>query len=153
VAPLREQQLSGLLRDYDLSKQEYTALLNKQLQAELAGNLEEGGGGVQFRLVDPPTLPAGPNSPKRIPICLGGAAAGVALGLGLAFLLHFLDGSLKSEKSAKQRFALPIVLGIPPMRTAAEERQLIWRRRFEWLTGCAMTLAVIVAEVYVLRRS
>jgi polysaccharide chain length determinant protein (PEP-CTERM system associated) len=153
MAPLREQQLSGLLRDYDLSKQEYTALLNRQLQAELAGNLEERGEGVQFRLVDPPTLPLGPNSPPRIPICLGGAAAGVLLGLGLAFLLHFLDGSLKSEKSAKQRFALPIVLGIPPMRTVAEERRLIWRRRFEWVTACAMTLAVVVAEVYVLRQS
>ena len=150
LAPLREQQLSGLMRDYDLSKQEYTALLNRQLQAELASNLEERGEGVQFRLVDPPTFPLGPNSPPRIPICLGGAAGGVLLGLGLAFLLHFLDSSLKSEKSAKKRFPLPIVLGIPPIQTAAEERHLILRGRFEWLTGCAMTLAVLVAEVYVL---
>jgi polysaccharide chain length determinant protein (PEP-CTERM system associated) len=153
LAPLREQQLSGLMRDYDLSKQEYTTLLNRQLQAELASNMEERGEGVQFRLVDPPTLPLSPNSPPRIPICLGGAAGGVLLGLGLAFLMHFLDSSLKSEKSAKQRFALPIVLGIPPMHTVAEERHLIWRRRFEWVTGCAMALAVIVAEVYVLRQS
>lgn len=152
LAPLREQQLSGLLRDYDLSKQEYTALLNRQLQAELASNLEERGEGVQFRLVDPPTLPLTPAGPQRIPICLGGAAGGVLLGLGVAFLLHFLSGSLRSEKAAKLLFPLPIVLGIPPMRTEAEERRLRWGKRVEWLAGCAMTLAVIAAEVYVLHR-
>lgn len=152
AAPLREQQLAALLRDYDLTKQEYASLLNRQLQSQLAGNLEESGEGVQFRLIDPPTLPAVPNSPPRRKIGLGGLAGGFALGLGLAFLLHILDGSLHSEKATKQRFALPIVLGIPVMRTEAEERRRTWVRRFEWVTGCVMTLAVLAAEVYVLRK-
>lgn len=152
AAPVREQQLAALLRDYDLTKQEYASLLNRQLQSQLAGNLEERGEGVQFRLIEPPSLPAAPNSPPRRKIGLGGLAGGVALGLGLAFLLHILDGSLHTEKSTKQRFALPIVLGIPVMRTEAEERRRTWARRFEWVTGCAMTLAVFAAEVYVLRK-
>jgi capsular polysaccharide biosynthesis protein len=152
AAPLREQQLAALSRDYDLTKQEYASLLNRQLQSQLAGNLEERGEGVQFRLIDPPTLPAVPNSPPRRKIGLGGLAGGLALGFGLAFLLHILDGSLHTEKSTKQRFALPIVLGIPVMRTEAEERRRTWVRRFEWLTGCVITLVVLAAEVYVLRR-
>lgn len=151
-APLREQQLAALMRDYDLFKQEYTSLLNKQLQSAHASNLEERGGGVQFRLVDPPTLPLAPSSPPRIPICLGGAAGGLLVGLGLAFVSHLFDGTLGSEKSVKRRFALPIVVGVPTMLTPAEDRQKMWRRRVEWLVASAMTLAVVGAEVFVLRQ-
>ena len=93
LTPVRDQELSGILRDYDLFKQQYTDLLNKQLQSQLATSLEESRGGVQFRLVDPPSLPVLPSSPKRMKISLGGAAAGLFLGIALAFLIESRDRS------------------------------------------------------------
>ena len=58
LTPVREQQLAGILRDYDTYNKDYTDLQNKQLQSQLAVSLEERQEGQQFRLVDPPTLPA-----------------------------------------------------------------------------------------------
>src|SRR5579872_397544 len=51
LTPVREQQLTAMLRDYDSLKQNYTDLLNKELQSQLASNLEKRQEGQQFRLV------------------------------------------------------------------------------------------------------
>ncbi len=40
LTPVREQQLSEILRDYDLFKQDYTNLLNKKLQSQLTASME-----------------------------------------------------------------------------------------------------------------
>ena len=122
LTPVREQQLSEILRDYDTYNKEYTDLQNKQLQSQLAVSLEERQEGQQFRLVDPPTLPIAPSSPKRLKISLGGAAAGIFLGLALAFLMDTRNPSFHVEKELRRSFSIPIVLGIPLLLTPAEER-------------------------------
>ncbi len=55
--PIREQQLADLTRDYDQSKANYDSLLKKQMQSQLATNLEKRQQGEQFRIIDPPSLP------------------------------------------------------------------------------------------------
>jgi len=151
LSPVREQQLSGILRDYDSYRKDYTDLLNSQLQSQLTVNLEESQQGQQFRLVDPPTLPAMPSSPKRLKICLGGAAGGIFLGLALAFLLEMKSPSFHFEKELRQSFAVPLVLGVPLMLTAAEERARIWKKAFGILATSVMAVAVFAAEFYVYR--
>lgn len=153
LTPVREQQLAEILRDYDLFKQDYTGLLNKKLQSQLTTNLEENQEGQQFRLVDPPTLPAAPAGPKRLKICLGGMAGGILFGLVLGFLIETRDGSFHDEKALGQRFALPVVLAMPLVLTPRERRILGWKRSFEWIAGCAMTMAMFAAEFYVFRHS
>lgn len=151
LTPIREQELAAILRDYDVVKQQYTDLQGKQLQSQLATNLEESPESLQFRLVDPPSLPVVPTSPKRLKISLGGFAAGIFLGVALAFLAESRDSSFHSEKSLSQRFALPVVLGVPLLLTPREGRAHTWKRAFGWLAGCVMTLAVFAAEFYVYR--
>src|SRR5665213_2360150 len=151
LSPVREQQLSGILRDYDSYRKDYTDLLNSQLQSQLTVNLEESQQGQQFRLVDPPTLPAMPSSPERLKICLGGAAGGIFLGLALAFLLEMKSPSFHFEKELRQSFAVPLVLGVPLMLTAAEERARIWKKAFGILATSVMAVAVFAAEFYVYR--
>jgi polysaccharide chain length determinant protein (PEP-CTERM system associated) len=65
LTPVREQQLSGILRDHDLYRQDYADLLKNQLRSQLTTTLEEQQEGRRFRLVDPPTLPTVPTSPNR----------------------------------------------------------------------------------------
>jgi polysaccharide chain length determinant protein (PEP-CTERM system associated) len=152
LTPVREQQLTGLLRDYDLQKQNYTDLVNKELQSQLATNLEKDQGGRQFRLVDPPSLPVVPSSPKRLKINLGGAVGGVILGLALAFLMAMRDRSFHAEKQLSQRFGLPLVVGVPMLLTPSEKRYRAWRASFEWLAGSVLVLAVCAVEFYSYRR-
>jgi polysaccharide chain length determinant protein (PEP-CTERM system associated) len=149
LTPIKEQQLTEIFRDYDLLKQDYKELLGKQQQSQLTTSLEERQEGQHFRLVDPPTLPVRPASPKRLNISLAGAGAGVALGLVLAFLMDAKDRSLHTEKELKQHFRLPLVLGVPILYTPAEERSRNWKRALEWFAGGTMTTAVLAAEVYI----
>ena len=149
--PVREQQLSAILRDHDLLKQDYADLLSKELQAQLATSLEKQQAGQQFRLVDPPSLPTVPVSPKRVQISLGSAAAGILLGLFLAVLADGRDHFLYSEKSANERFAVPLVVGIPLFLTPTEMRVRAWKSALEWFAGTVLVVAVVIAEFYVCR--
>ena len=93
MTPVREEQLADILRDYDLSKKNYDDLLGKKTQSELATSLEIRQQGAQFRLIDPPSLPVKPSGADHMKISLGGLAAGLALGVALAFLLETKDHS------------------------------------------------------------
>jgi capsular exopolysaccharide synthesis family protein len=57
-----------------------------------------------------------PSKPKVILNLLLGAAAGLALGIGLAFFLEYLDTSLKSMDDIENHLGLP-VLGVIPKGT------------------------------------
>jgi succinoglycan biosynthesis transport protein ExoP len=153
IAPIREQQLAGMLREYELYKSEYEDLQNKRLQSQLTTNLEEKQEGQQFRLVDPPTVPVVPSSPARVKICLGGLAGGLFLGLALAFLIDTRNHCFHLEKELSQSFKLPLVVGIPLLLTPAEERARTWKRAFEWLAATSMAVGVFAAELYIYRIS
>ena len=146
--PVREQQLAGVLRNYDQLKQDYADLLNKESQSRMAAELEKRQEGQQFRMIDQPSLPTIPSSPNRIKISLGGLAGGIVLGLALAFLADFRDCSFRSEKNLGQRFAIPLVVGVPLLLTPGEQRGRTWKRTLEWTAGSALALAVFVAELY-----
>jgi hypothetical protein len=92
-----------------------------------------------------------PTSPKRLKISLGGAAAGIFIGLGLVFFLNARDRSFYSDKVLAQAFPAALVVGVPMLRTRGEERFRRWRQAFEWASGTIMVLAVGIAEFYVYR--
>jgi succinoglycan biosynthesis transport protein ExoP len=146
--PVREQQLAGVLRNYDQLKQDYADLLNKESQSRMAADLEKRQEGQQFRVVDQPSLPTVPSSPKRVTISLGGAAAGALLGLMLAFFVDSKDHSFRSEKSLSQSFPLPLVVGVPLLFTNTETRSRSLNRTFEWVGGGCLLLAVFAAELF-----
>ena len=146
--PIREQELAGMQRNYDLLKSDYADLLNKKMQSELAGNLEKRQEGQQFRLIDQPSLPTVPASPNRIKISLGGVAGGLGLGMALAFLMEMRDRSFHSEEDLSRRFALPLVIGVPLLLTPVEQRSRTIRRNFEWVLGSGLALAMVAAEFY-----
>ena len=146
--PVREQQLTAVLRNYDQLKQDYADLLNKENQSRMAADLEKRQEGQQFRMVDQPSLPTVPSSPDRVKISLVGAGGGVLLGLVLAFFVDFKDHSFRSEKDLSQRFPMPLVVDVPLLFTDAERRVLSWKRKFEWAGGLCMLLAVLAVEIY-----
>jgi polysaccharide chain length determinant protein (PEP-CTERM system associated) len=95
--PIREQQLSDLTRDYDQSKANYDSLLKKQMQSQLATNLEKRQQGEQFRIIDPPSLPKKPVSPDRLKLSMMGLVAGLLFGLGVAILVETVEDNVKKR--------------------------------------------------------
>ena len=151
LTPVREQQLAGILRDYDLSKQDYTDLLGKEQQSQLATSLEKQQGGQQFRLVEPPSLPDLPSSPKRIKFSLMGVGGGLFLGLVVAFFTEFARPTFHTAREVSQRFGAPLVIGLPMVLIGSEKRRRVWKKTFELVGGSVLTLAIGVAEFYVLK--
>lgn len=150
--PVRQQQLSDILRGYDLAKENYDDLLSKVTQSEMATSLAQRQQGQQFRVIDPPSLPAKPSSPKRSKIALGGVVGGLFLGTALAFLIDSEDHSFYSDKNVAQRLKVAFVVGVPLLLTSAEDRRQSWRKKFEWLAVTALLMLVVAAEFYVYRR-
>lgn len=148
ATPVREQQLAGILRNYDQMKHDYAELLAKESQSQMAADLEKRQEGQQFRLIDRPSLPTVPSSPNRLKISFGAAAAGIGLGLALALLMNMMDSSFHSEEDISQRFALPLVVAVPLLLTSYEERVRTRKRAFEWVAGSGLVLAVVLAQLY-----
>lgn len=149
LTPVREQQLTDMLRDYDLAKKNYDDLYAKKTQSALATDLQQDQQGQQFRLIEPPNLPSKPFTPNRLKIALGGLAGGIALGLGLAFLMETKDSSLHSEKDLRARFAVHLTLGIPRTSSLREQRMRTVRAVLQWCAGTVLFVAVLAAEYYV----
>ncbi|MCP9452170.1 MAG: AAA family ATPase [Nitrospira sp.] len=115
--PMREQELSILVRDYDNMQKNYQALLDKRLNARLAENLEKRQKGEQFRVLDPANLPLAPESPKKYMILLGGLVVGCGLGGGTAFILELLRPAFRRVEQVEGALGIPILAGIPSFKT------------------------------------
>lgn len=151
LTPVREQQLTGILRDYELSKQDYTDLRSKERQSQLATNLEKQQGGQQFRLIEPPSLPDIPSSPKRVRLSLAAVGVGLLLGLAGAIIKEASIPTFRTTKEITRKLGAPFVVALPVVLTEKEEkRRTVWRA-FEWLSGSVVLLAICAAEFYVLR--
>ena len=120
TTPVREQQLAGILRNYEQLKQDYSELLAKESQSQMAAELEKRQEGQQFRLVDRPSLPTVPSTPTALRSASVRVGGGIALGLALAFLMNMTDRSFHSEEDLSQCFDLPLVVGVPLLLTSCE---------------------------------
>ena len=113
MSPVVEEQFKALTRDYQSALGFYNDLLNKKTQSEMAADLERKQQGEQFRIMDPPNLPQVPTSPNRPLITLAGLAVGIAIGLGIAFLLELRNHAIRSEEDVAFYLELP-TLGMVP---------------------------------------
>jgi polysaccharide chain length determinant protein (PEP-CTERM system associated) len=113
MAPQREQEMISIQRDYDNLKHVYSDLLNKKLQAEISGKLENTEKSEQFRILDPAILPEKPVAPDRIKILALGFIAACMLGFGGAVGLEALDGTLQGKEDFRKYFDLPVLASVP----------------------------------------
>ena len=152
ATPVREQQLAEVRRDYDQSRKNYEDLLSKKTQSQLATSLEERQQGAQFRIIDPPSLPMTPSGMTHVKISLGGLVAGLVIGIGLVFLMETLDHSLRDEEELRDKFAFPLLMGLPLMPSKLEEGQRKRLRNLEWVAGTVLSLLVCATEFYIYKR-
>ena len=95
--PIREQEMAGINRDYDISKGNYRSLLDKKFSAEMATEMERRQKAERFTVLDRAQTPSKPFQPDK-PLLQGiGALAGLGLGIALALVKELKKNCLLGE--------------------------------------------------------
>jgi polysaccharide chain length determinant protein (PEP-CTERM system associated) len=125
--PVFEQQIAGLMRDYDALRNHYNQLQEKKLSAQMAGELETQQASERFEVLDAAMPPESPSGPKRTLMIVGGLVMGLLCGIGVAFLVEVSDESVRHEREAAQIFGKPVLAGIPKITSDREHAWALWR--------------------------
>jgi polysaccharide biosynthesis transport protein len=143
MAPEAEQGLAAISRGYEESKANYSSLLQKQMQSQLATSLEQRQKGEQFRILDPPSLPHKHVGPNRFKFSLDGLVIGIVLGLGVVALLELTDIRVRQEKDLKALVPAHVLISIPRLSTKREEKAHVI---FQWLdVGAVMIIVTLIS--------
>lgn len=117
VAGGAEIRLHELERHAEANRTLYEAFLNRFKREAEQERMQR----ANARVVSPAVLPAAPSFPRKAPILSAVVMAGIALGLGLVFLLDRLDNVIRSADEAEELTGLP-VLGMVPLQRGGRDR-------------------------------
>ncbi len=149
--PEIEREYRDLTRDYDNALVRYREVKAKQMQAEVAVELERDRKAERFALGEPANLPEKPIKPDRPRILLVGLVASLGAGLGLAWLRDLFDRSVKGPWELARIASVPILTPIPYIETQDERRR---NRRRAWIIAGLVVLlvAALLAGIHLFLR-
>ncbi|MGB8495398.1 MAG: Wzz/FepE/Etk N-terminal domain-containing protein [Candidatus Acidiferrum sp.] len=122
ASPMVEQQFKELTRNYQTSLENYNDLMKKRENSSMATDLEHQQESETFKVLDAPSLPLTPSFPKKIIFVGGGVGAGLALGLGIMYLLAVSDKSMYTERDVETCLKMPVLTMVPGFNVSAAER-------------------------------
>lgn len=137
-APAVEAQLAQLNRDYQVNKDNYQKLVERRESARLSGDLSSATDMLNFRVIDPPTVPSQPSGPNRLRLFSLVFAGALVAGLAGAFLMSQLRPTFMSQTALRDVTGLP-VLGVIGMNWTSEQTV----RRKRRLVALGVTVMVL----------
>lgn len=138
--PEVEAELSRLNRDYEVTRTQYQALLQRLDTAKLTDEADKTGT-VTFKVIEPPSVPETPISIKRGLLLAAVLIGGVAAGIALAYLMNLLRPVFFDWRTLGEKIGVPVI-GYVRMfdnegQSGDERRQLL-----HLCAGAASLLAV-----------
>ena len=149
TAPAVEAEYARLNRDYDVTRGQYQALVERLNRAKLSDKAEATGV-VRFEVVEPPTGNSQPVFPDRIRLILVVLFGGLAAGIGVAYVMHQLRPVFISARQLTELTELP-VLGVVSMTWL--ERRRVQARHAVRVYCTAVAVLIAVAAVTLVTRS
>lgn len=107
--PKAEVNLAQLERQKMANEEIYTMLLSKLEESKIAEAMQI----TEAKIIDPATVPDRPVEPKPKQNTVLGFLLGLLIGVGGAFLLEYLDTSIKSSKEIEELTGLTVLATIP----------------------------------------
>jgi succinoglycan biosynthesis transport protein ExoP len=150
-APAVERDYRELARDLENAQFKYQQIRAKQGEVQVSENLETERKGERFTMIEPPLPPEKPVTPNRFLIIAAGFVFSMGLGLGTAVLRDMADPSIRGFNDVRMLLAVPPLVAIPRIVTAAEVR----RRRLTvrlYSTGACVTVIIAASLVHLFVR-
>mgnify|MGYP000588963263 CR=1 FL=1 len=137
-----------LIRDHANNLAKYKELRAKQLEAELAQNLESENKGESFTLIEPPLVPTEAEKPNRPKILAIGVVVSIGTGLGLALLAEMLFGGVRGYNEITRITGLAPLVVLPIITTEQDLKRKKRNRNRMILLALILFLLLIASFHY-----
>ena len=132
--PMREQQLLEINRDYEISKTNYQSLLDKELAAQMATQMELAAQSERFVTIDTARTPDRPVKPNRPLLCgvsaFGALLLALVLSVGREFKKNTLLGEWEFPKGVAILGRVPII--VPGSKVVGAPQEPARRAGVRW---------------------
>lgn len=142
-----KRSYDDLTRDYENTKKKYQELRAKQLEADVAQNLESENKAESFTLIEPPLKPTEAVKPNRPKLMMMGLFLSVAASFGLAILVEMLDPSVRSIKDITRITGAEPLAIVPLMLTESDHKKRD-RTRKSLFVICAVLSIIAIFIVH-----
>jgi uncharacterized protein involved in exopolysaccharide biosynthesis len=153
--PVREQEMAGLTRDYEMSKANYAQLLDKKMAADMALDMERRQQSERFEVLDRAQVPQKPIKPKRPQLYAGGTALGLALALALGLMAELRRNVVLGEWELPQGTAIlgrlpyiEISVGSDEAKPTGRRRWFARKKRLAAASAATVALAALAAGAH-----
>jgi polysaccharide biosynthesis transport protein len=151
--PASEVGLESINRDYLSVKSAYDSLIAQQEKANMGADIAQRQQGESITVIDPASMPVQPVAPKRPMLMLLGLVAGLACGVALAAAFEVPRLlTVQTAEDAAHYTGLPVLVTLPVLLTAREERRMKARRYALAAAAVIATVVTAPALAFVLYR-
>jgi polysaccharide biosynthesis transport protein len=150
-APDVERQYASLLADLHGNQQKYQEVRQKQMEAEVAENLEDERKGERFSLIEPPLASEQPYSPNRVVILVLGLLLAIGSAVGSIVILELSDTRVRNRRDLESLLHVPALAVLPWIKTHSDRRQVVKRVRLV-LAGAIASVLLLATVIHFMYR-
>ncbi len=136
--PQTEKELITVSRDYDIAKQDYNKIREKQTAAHRAIAVEDEQKAERYVLQRDAYLPSSPAQPSHLTIILAGMFLAVSASIGSALFRDAVDGTVRGARDLRMIVKAPPMAVIPTIMNGRET----WKHRMRRLALAASYVGV-----------
>ena len=149
TAPEVEAEFARLNRDYGVTKAQYTELVDRLEKSRLSEQAEESGS-VRFEVIDPANASLEPVAPNRPRLLIMVLVAGLAVGGGVAYLLHMFKPVFNNVRMLAERTG-QVVLGAVSLTWLDQQHKNLARSYIAY-AAAAVALVMVFAAVFMFQQ-
>jgi polysaccharide chain length determinant protein (PEP-CTERM system associated) len=124
--PAKEQGLAKVMRDASVNQEIYIMLAKRHEEARISEVMQP----TDVQVIDVAIAPEKPISPKKTLNVVIAAILGLFVGTGIAFLLEYMNKTVRNAEDVQQYLDLPVLGSIPDFdsKVTIGEKRGIWSK-------------------------